>query len=1235
MATWNPSDSIGLTFSNGNLTATNTSGSSVWYTCRSTPSFQKANKVYAEFTATSAGVSGSAVYLAVMNSQAALNQPGTDGNSFGFNQDGTTLYNGSAGGTLAPWTTGDIICFAVDGNNNTLWVRVNNGNWNNNGTANPATNTGGIACSTIFAFGSIYFGTSIHTLNYAITGNFDGSFTFTVPSGFAAQPPVTQTAINQIIAVGQVATIQDTDLKAITSAVMTGSAGLVQPTTSAIQSIAASGLVGSPAGKDLTNAFFGVHGTSRIATIVTASATSVFNFEGFDHQAGQADLLHGAITSVLNCVSSLSFATPYAAGKALNITVPARTAGYAICNAGPQTLSSMTIGVMTQSNILSTIGTDIGLLNGTTPQIFARIMGGAILLYRGSPTGSSVLLRTLLNCVPATGWFFLELVVVIGPTGSVTIRVNGVTVATYSSINTSNDGSTSMNGVLLGGISSNTATDFLFDDLYVATSALGPTRVSTSVPAANGNQIQFLTSTGGANWQQLRESAMDSDASYNFTSTFGLSDQFALTALPGSTGTIFGLKVSMAARRDADNALSMSTLVVSNQAKIYGAITPLSNDYQYISSIYALDPSTGVSWTAGSVNAAQIGYGIVDATLASIATAPTLDLNFTQNSTLDGQITFARSSTATYFDAAGTLQVALSGAPRFDYGYLPNGSTNLLLQSGALSGSPWSARNSVAVTTGQLAFDGTSTAFLLSNPSTTAAIWDIFQDLPQGLTTIGIPYTASVYAKDAGNTWFHMQIWDFSSGSGVDAWFNLATGTAGTTSLGNTASAVSSTITPVGNGWYRCTLTGIPSAATSCTSYELILRLANTNGGNSPNSPIIGNGTYVWQPQIERNATSAGNFVPTTIAIANAGATPIGLLIEEARTNTINNPRCEGAVVGTPGTLPTNWSQTTPSGLAFNVVATGTENGIPYIDLRVVGTATAAITSLMFLPETSSAATIGQTFACSVYVRLLAGSTANITNLGFRIIENNSGGALVGLANITTTMPTNAPLATQRLSTIYTMTGSGAAYIQPGLRLLFNAGAVDATFRIGAPQLERGLFATSVILPAIGTPAATTRAEETALVAGFGSYFQATGGAIATEALWNSVPTINTHMIFQITDSPANNYLQLVNQNGQTSCALASLSSLAGPDLNGDLGAKTITNGTVFKYAVSWNAAGTYTDAASGVQGGTTTVSLPQNLSKLMLGNAVAGNNALGAYVRRFRYWPRFMPTSEVVNNEL
>ena len=61
--TWNPSDNAGLSLSNGNLTATNLAGSGVWYTCRATPFFLPNNRVYAEFTATSVGVSDSNVYI--------------------------------------------------------------------------------------------------------------------------------------------------------------------------------------------------------------------------------------------------------------------------------------------------------------------------------------------------------------------------------------------------------------------------------------------------------------------------------------------------------------------------------------------------------------------------------------------------------------------------------------------------------------------------------------------------------------------------------------------------------------------------------------------------------------------------------------------------------------------------------------------------------------------------------------------------------------------------------------------------------------------------------------------------------------------------------------------------------------------------------------------------------------------------------------------------------------------
>ena len=63
-----------------------------------------------------------------------------------------------------------------------------------------------------------------------------------------------------------------------------------------------------------------------------------------------------------------------------------------------------------------------------------------------------------------------------------------------------------------------------------------------------------------------------------------------------------------------------------------------------------------------------------------------------------------------------------------------------------------------------------------------------------------------------------------------------------------------------------------------------------------------------------------------------------GLLIEETSTNEIRNPRCEGAVAGTPGTLPTNWLVVAGGGVTTEVVGSGTEDGWPYLEFRISGT---------------------------------------------------------------------------------------------------------------------------------------------------------------------------------------------------------------------------------------------------------------------------------------------------------
>ena len=71
--------------------------------------------------------------------------PGNDDKSNGFSDDGQYYSNGSGTTNYPTWTSGDIIDIAVDHGVFRLWIRVNGGNWNNNASANPASNSGGIA----------------------------------------------------------------------------------------------------------------------------------------------------------------------------------------------------------------------------------------------------------------------------------------------------------------------------------------------------------------------------------------------------------------------------------------------------------------------------------------------------------------------------------------------------------------------------------------------------------------------------------------------------------------------------------------------------------------------------------------------------------------------------------------------------------------------------------------------------------------------------------------------------------------------------------------------------------------------------------------------------------------------------------------------------------------------------------------------------------------------------------
>ena len=99
------------------------------------------------------------------------------------------------------------------------------------------------------------------------------------------------------------------------------------------------------------------------------------------------------------------------------------------------------------------------------------------------------------------------------------------------------------------------------------------------------------------------------------------------------------------------------------------------------------------------------------------------------------------------------------------------------------------------------------------------------------------------------------------------------------------------------------------------------------------------------------NWAQVGNNV---LARTNSGAS-----IWEARTNSIRNNTMAGAVAGTPGTLPTNWTFSgSIGGITTAVIGTGTDSGVNYVDIQWSGSATGNHTLFFDAAITAAASTV-------------------------------------------------------------------------------------------------------------------------------------------------------------------------------------------------------------------------------------------------------------------------------------
>jgi hypothetical protein len=345
------------------------------------------------------------------------------------------------------------------------------------------------------------------------------------------------------------------------------------------------------------------------------------------------------------------------------------------------------------------------------------------------------------------------------------------------------------------------------------------------------------------------------------------------------------------------------------------------------------------------------------------------------------------------------------------------------------------------------------------------------------------------------------------------------------------------------------------------------------------------------------------------------------LLIEEQRTNGIRNNTMQGAVAGTPGTLPTNWGNNIAVGLTQEIVGTGTENGITYVDWRLSGTATAT-SQIIFESNTQITAASGQAWAGTAYVKLQAGALTNITDTQMCIREGAAAGGFVRdeIVNFT---PTSAALNISRRTV--QVTSANASTERVNLRIfVVSAGAIDITLRVGLPQLEQGAFATSVIPT---TTTALTRNADVASMTGtnFSSWYNASEGTVYFNG---ATATTVSPAMWSISNGTATGELLQLNQ---TSGGVVRFSvfnaSVAQAAITTSL---TAIANTVFQNASAYKVNDFASSSNAGTVGTDTSGTVPVP-DRLLLMQSGSGFTVFTGTIRSIRYYPTRVTNAQLV----
>lgn len=670
--------------------------------------------------------------------------------------------------------------------------------------------------------------------------------------------------------------------------------------------------------------------------------------------------------------------------------------------------------------------------------------------------------------------------------------------------------------------------------------------------------------------------------------------------------------------------------------------------------------------TVGTVTSGNIKNSAL-ATSGRATIRPSLLLDFAKTKSLDPRITYSRASIGTYTGADGLVKIATSGQARFDHNPVTGESLGLLIEEQSVNWltyseqfDKWVNGNSYLSLNSAVAPDGTYTACKFIEGSDNIARAHTNVSANSQSFTGGTWYTRTVYAKAAERNYIII-------GFGQDAafpnyeygLFNLSTGLA-TVYYGTPLVSM----TPVGNGWYRCSITKLASASASNCSVDLQLH-------NGTDNVYIGNGksgVYIWGAQLEERAfatsyipstdtftsrATAGSFIgsngliqsaATNVARYNYNPNNLGLapklLLEPASTNllTYSEDQSNGIWTSPVGGLTiTNNTTISPDGgmTADTINHTNTSdaprrqdvavanNSFPYTFSVYVKQGTAPYTSI------SIAFTGGTT---QIFTGMATVRWSDLT-IGDR--------ALVLGSSITP-----AGNGWYRFSITVANNSTGNIYATLDIRnqgdssIGFGTGAENGTSYIWGAQLETGYSATSYIpTTTTGTGIRTadesssaqkTRVADIAVMTGtnFSSWYRQDEGSFLAAFDYFSRDTSKNFGVFTISDGDNSDLISLFVGSG-----IYQVFSIRYSDISQAYLSQSPTSASKNISVATYK----FNDSAISLNGITPTVdtlvTIPQSVNRAAIGGFNAGAHAvsqLNGHISKLAYYPKRLTNSEL-----